>query len=98
MPFLSTQPDLLAVAASDLAGIGAALNAASNAAAAPTTGVAAAGADEVSAAVAALFGAHANRYQSMSAQAAALHSQFVQTMAAAGGAYASAEVTNALPL
>ncbi len=58
----------------------------------------AAGADEVSAAIAALFGAHAQRYQSMSAQAAALHSQFVQTMAAAGGVYAGAEATNALPL
>lgn len=41
--------------------------------------VAAAG-DEVSAAVAALFASHSQAYQSISAQAAAFHSQFVQAI------------------
>ena len=36
--------------------------------------------DEVSAAVAALFGAHARGYQALSAQAAAFHRQFVQAL------------------
>jgi PE family len=98
MPFLFTRPEILAAAATDLANIGSTLKAASSAAAPPTTGVLAAGADEVSAAVAALFGARAQQYQALSAQAAELHSQFVQTMAAAGAAYAGAEATNALPL
>jgi hypothetical protein len=94
MSFLFTQPQALLAAATDLAGIGSTINTASSTAAAPTTGVLAAGADQVSAAVAALFGAHGQRYQSMSAQAAALHSQFVQAMYAAGAAYARAEEAN----
>jgi hypothetical protein len=94
MSFLFTQPQALLAAATDLAGIGSTLNTASTAAAGPTMGVLAAGADEVSAVVAALFGAHGQRYQSMSAQAAALHSEFVQAMNAAGIAYARAEEAN----
>ena len=75
--------------------IGSTISAANAAAAAPTTGVLAAGADEVSAAIAALFGAHAQAYQALSAQAAAFHSQFVQLMNAGRGAYAGAEAANA---
>jgi PPE-repeat protein len=63
--------------------------AAMGAAAAPTTGIVAAGADEVSAAVAALFSAHATEYQALSTSAAAFHEQFVQTLQAAGGSYAA---------
>ncbi|MXI82010.1 PE domain-containing protein, partial [Mycobacterium tuberculosis] len=49
------------------------------------------GADEVSAAVADLFGAHAQAYQALSAQAALFHEQFVQALTAAAGRYASTE-------
>ncbi|GAB7143497.1 PE-PGRS family protein [Mycobacterium riyadhense] len=98
MSFLFTQPQVLVAAAADLAGIGSTINAATVAAATPTTGMLAAGADEISATIAAIFGAHGQRYQAMSAQAAALHSQFVQALNAAGAAYASAEAANALPL
>ena len=94
MAFLLTQPQSLLAAATDLAGIGSTLNTASAAAAAPTTGVQAAGADEVSAVVAMLFGAHAQQYQAMSARAAALHSKFVEAMNAAGNVYASTEAAN----
>lgn len=94
MSFLFTRPDLVIGAATDLAGIGSTINSATVAAAAPTLNVLAAGADEVSAVIAALFGAHAQQYQSMSAQASALHSQFVQTLNAAGNAYAGAEAAN----
>jgi len=94
MSFLLTQPQSLLAAATDLAGIGSTLNTASAAAAAPTKGVLAAGGDEVSTAVALLFGAHAQQYQSMSAHAAALHSQFVEAMNAAGNVYASTEAAN----
>ncbi len=94
MSFLFTQPEIVAAAATDLAGIGSTISQANVAAAAPTTGVLAAGADEVSAVVAALFGVHAQTYQSLSAQAARFHNQFVQALESAGGAYASAEVAN----
>ena len=55
MSLLVVAPRLLESATADLKSIGAELNAAHAAAAAPTTGLAAAGADEVSAAVTALF-------------------------------------------
>lgn len=95
MSFLFTQPELLRSAATDLASVGAKINDATTAAATPITSVLAAGADDVSAAMAALFGAHGQAYQSLSAQAAQFHDQFVSALNSAGGAYASAEVANA---
>ncbi|OBI86425.1 hypothetical protein A9X01_16860 [Mycobacterium asiaticum] len=89
---------MLAEAATNLAGIGSSLTAANSAAALPTTSVLAAGADEVSTAMANVFGSHAQQYQRMSAQAANLHQQFVQAMNSAGNAYASAEAANAKPM
>jgi hypothetical protein len=77
-----------------LAGIGSTINTAGATASTPTTSVLAAGADQVSAAIAAPFGAHGQLYQAVSAQAAALHSQFVEAMNAAGDAYARAEEAN----
>nr|MBC9865862.1 PE-PGRS family protein [Mycobacterium pseudoshottsii] len=97
MSFVVASPEYVAAAASDLAGIGSALSTA-NAAAAPTIEVLAAGADEVSAAIAAFFGAHAQAYQALSEQASAFHLQFVQAMTAGAGAYAGAEAVNASPL
>ncbi|BBX73930.1 hypothetical protein MSHI_18360 [Mycobacterium shinjukuense] len=94
MSYVIAAPDLVAAAASELAGIGATLSTANAAAAFPTTGILAAGADEVSAAIAALFGAHGQAYQALSAQAAQFHTQFVQSLQAGAGAYASAETTN----
>lgn len=55
MSVLAVAPESLVSAAADLEGNGSALDAAHVAAAIPTTGIAAAGADEVSAAVAALL-------------------------------------------
>jgi PE family len=55
MSFVIAVPEALAAVANDVANIGSALGTAHAAAAAPTTGVLAAGADEVSAAVAGLF-------------------------------------------
>ncbi len=54
----------------------------------PTSGVLAPGADEVSASIAALFDAHSQVYQALSAQAAAFHSQFVQLMNGGAAQYA----------
>lgn len=98
MSFLFAQPQLLMDAATDLAGISSTLNAANAAAVLPTTSVMAAGADDISAVVATMFGAHAQQYQAMSAQAANLHTQFVQAMNGASSAYADAEAANAKPM
>jgi PPE-repeat protein len=62
--------------------------------ASPSTGVVPAAADEVSAALAALFGAHGHMYQTLSSQAAAFHAQFIQALDAASGRYASTESAN----
>ncbi len=74
-----------------MAGIRSAISAATAAAAAPTIQVAAAGADEVSLAISALFGQHAQAYQALSAQATIFHDQFVQALTSGGNLYAAAE-------
>ncbi len=95
MPMLVAQPQTMAAAAADAAAIGSVLGVVNAAAAAPTTAVAVAGADEVSAAVATLFSKYGRAYQALSAQAARFHQQFVQALSAAAGAYTGAEVANA---
>ncbi|OOK79967.1 PE family protein [Mycobacterium kansasii] len=52
--------------------------------------------DEVSAAIAALFGAHAWQYQAISAQVAVFHDQFVRNLQASVTAYASTDAASAL--
>jgi hypothetical protein len=96
MSFVTTQPDLLAAAAGNLAGIGSAMTSGSAAASAPTTGVIPAAADEVSALTAAQFVAHAQMYQAVAAQAAAIHEQFVSTLAKSAESYEATEAANAV--
>jgi hypothetical protein len=67
MSFLFAVPESVATAATDLSGIGSTINAANTVAAGSTTSLLAAGADEVSAAAAALFSSHAEGYQAISA-------------------------------
>jgi hypothetical protein len=98
MSFVIAAPEFVTAAASDLANVGSTITTANAAAAAPTTGVLAAGADEVSATVATLFDAHGQAYQAISAQTAAFHQQFVQLINSGAGAYAAAEAANASPL
>ena len=95
MSFVTTQPELLTAAAGNLEGIGAGMTAGNAAVAAPTTGVVPAAADEVSALTAAQFGAHAEMYQAVSAQAAAIHEMFVNTLGISAGSYAATEAANA---
>ncbi len=68
MSLVLVAPDLLETAAADVARIGSAVAAGNLAAAIPTTELAVAGADEVSAAITALFGAHAQEYQAAAAR------------------------------
>ncbi|MGB9302334.1 MAG: PE family protein [Mycobacterium sp.] len=95
MSFVSTQPEALTAAAGALQGIGSSMSAQNAAAAAPTTGVVPAAADEVSALTAAQFAAHAQMYQAVSAQAAAIHEMFVNTLGTSAGSYAATEAANA---
>ncbi|MGO8768720.1 PE family protein [Mycobacterium sp.] len=98
MSFVLAVPEALAAAASDVAGIGSTLSAASTAAAGPTTGVLAAAGDEVSAQIAALFSEHGLGYQQLSARVSAFHEQFVQALTAGTSAYAAAEANIAQTL
>ncbi len=98
MSFVITAPETLTAAASDLANLGSTISAANAAAAIPTTGLLPAAADEVSAQIAELFGAHAQQYQALSARAAAFHAQFVQALNAGAGSYAATEAANVSPL
>jgi hypothetical protein len=95
MSFVIATPDLVQSAAQDLGGIRSSLAEAAATAAGPTTGIATAAQDEVSVAIASLFGNFGQEFQVVSAQAQAFHQQFVSLMNAGAGAYASAEAANA---
>ena len=96
MSFVSTRPTELTAAAENLQGIGSSLTAQNAAAAAPTTGVLPAAADEVSALTAVQFATHGQMYQAISAQAAAIHDMFVNTLGTSAGSYAPTEAANAI--
>ena len=96
MSFVTTQPEALTAAAANLAGIGTMMSAQNAAAAAPTTGVVPAAADEVSALTATQFAVHAQMYQAISAQAEAIHQLFVSTLGTSATSYAATEAANAV--
>jgi PE family len=96
MSFVTTQPEVLAAAAGSLQAIGSAMAANNSAAAGPTTGVIPAAADEVSALTATQFAVHAAMYQTISAEAAAIHQLFVATLSTSAASYAATEAANAI--
>ncbi|MGO9225985.1 PE family protein [Mycobacterium sp.] len=98
MSYMVTRPQLLAATAADVEHIGSTIGAVGTSAAGPTTGLVAAAQDEVSAAIANLFGIYGEEYQAVLSQAALFHSQFTQALAAAANAYAQAETANAAVL
>ncbi|QLL05568.1 PE family protein [Mycobacterium vicinigordonae] len=95
MSHVSVTPETVASAASTLADLGSAVHAANAAAASPTTALSAAGADEVSAAVVAVFNGHGQRYCSLSTEATAFHEQFVRLLNSGATSYGGAEAANA---
>jgi len=95
MEFLVTAPEILANTAKDLGEIESALTGANANAAGPTTALTAAAKDEVSEAIAKLFGGYGQQYQALLTKAAAFHNDFTQALAATGNTYANAETTNA---
>ncbi len=92
--YVNTAPAAIAVASGDLTGIGDAIKVASAAAAPATTGIAAAADDEVSAAVAKVFGSYAAEFHALTAQTTLFHSNFVGTLNAAAASYLANEATN----
>lgn len=94
MSFLTAQPEELAAAAGKLQTLGAQQATQNVAAAAPTTGVLPAAADEVSALQASLFTAYGTLYQQVSAEATAMYDTFVNTLGLSAGSYAATEAAN----
>ncbi|TDK91057.1 PE family protein [Mycobacterium paragordonae] len=91
MSFVIAAPEQLQGAAEDLAGIRASLTDAAAAVAGPTTGIAAAAQDEISTAVASMFGSFGAEFQAVHTQAQAFGERFASSLGVAAGAYASAE-------
>jgi PE family len=91
-------PAMMTAAASDLATIGSDLNAAHLVAAARTTSVIPAAADEVSTSIANLMSTHALDFQAMAQSASAFHQQFTHNINAAAASYSSAESAAATKL
>jgi hypothetical protein len=91
MSYVIAVPEIMTSAATDLATIGSNLSAAHMVAAARTTAMIPAAADEVSTGIAQLISQHAASYQAMAAQAAAFNGQFVQHLTASAFSYADIE-------
>ena len=91
MSYVIAAPEMMTSAASDLAAIGSNVDAAHMVAAARTTSVIPAAADEVSTGIAQLFSQHAANYQALAGQAAAFNDQFLQHLTAGAFSYADIE-------
>lgn len=91
MTYVLLEPQILASVATNIEELGSTITAANAEAASPISGLAPAAADEVSEAIAKLFGAYGRQYQAVATRAAAFHTDFTEALAAAGNAYATAE-------
>src|SRR5260370_481685 len=94
MSFLTAIPEELLAAAAQLEGIGNSLTAQNAGAAAPTTAIAPAAADQVSALQSAIFSTYGTLYQQIAAEAQAIQQQFVSTLGLSSGTYTSTEAAN----
>ncbi|WP_156452560.1 PE family protein, partial [Mycobacterium gordonae] len=94
MSFLFAAPDVLAAAANDVSRIGSALGAANAQAVVPTVNLLPAAADEVSAAIAALFADYAEQYRAVSVEVELFRERFAQLLASGSSTYAVAEAAN----
>ncbi|OBI91269.1 PE family protein [Mycobacterium asiaticum] len=95
MSFVVAETDFVSAAAGQLAGLRSSLSEAAAAAAGPTTGIAAAASDEISAAIARIFGAFGQDFQAVNSQAAAFNAEFVRLLNGGATAYVNAEIANA---
>ena len=94
MAYVSTAPAAIAAAATQLEGIGNSFSAESSAAAGPTTALAPAASDEVSALQAGVFSTYGQLYQTVSAEAQAIHQQFVSLLQSSSSSYSDTEAAN----
>jgi hypothetical protein len=94
MSFVTAQSPALMAAATRLQGLGSSMAAQNAAAAAPTTSIAPAAADEVSALQAMQFSSYGTWYQQVSAQAAAIHQMLVNTLGSSASSYGETESAN----
>jgi hypothetical protein len=94
MSFVTAQSPALMAAASKLEHLGSAMAAQNAAAATPTSDVAPAAADGVSAMQAMQFSAYGAWYQQVSHQAQAIHQMLVNTLGSNAGSYGETESTN----
>jgi hypothetical protein len=95
MSFLTTIPEELAAAASQLSAIVSSMTAQNAGAAAATTGVAPAAADSVSLQQAGIFSAYGTLYQQIAAEAQTIQEQFASTLGLSSGTYTATEASNA---
>ncbi|MHA7652244.1 PE family protein [Mycobacterium sp. ML4] len=95
MSQLNVVPDVLKAASGRLQSVGAGLRTANVAAAAQTTAILAPAADEISVAITTLLGNHAQQFQTLSAQTAAYHDNFVSLLNSGAAQYLGCEVANA---
>src|SRR6185437_6125350 len=98
MPHVLAQPQQMETAAAAVAAIGTSIDEAKALAAARTTGLAAAAADEVSASIATRFSAYAHEWQLILSRTTAIHRGFAQALTAAGTAYANVEAGSAMTM
>ncbi len=96
MSLLKAIPEELIAAATQLEGIGTSLEAQTAAAAAPTTSIASAASDTVSAIQAAVFAGYGTLYQQVAAEAHAIQAEFTSVLGLSSGTYSSTEAANAV--
>lgn len=94
MSYLKTVPEEIVAAAAQLEGIGNSFSTESTAASAPTTDIIPSASDEVSVLQAGVFTTYGQLYQTVSAQAQAIHQQFVNLLGLSSGSYGDTEAAN----
>jgi hypothetical protein len=94
MSYVTTAPAAISAAATQLEGVGTSFATESAGAASSTTAIAPAAADEVSILQSGVFSTYGQLYQTVSAQAQAIHQQFVNTLQQSSGSYQETEGAN----
>jgi hypothetical protein len=94
MSYVTTAPAAISAAATQLEGVGTSFATESAGAASATTAISPAAADEVSILQSGVFSTYGQLYQTVSAQAQAIHQQFVNTLQQSSGSYQETEGAN----
>jgi hypothetical protein len=94
MSYVTTAPAAISAAATQLEGVGTSFATESAGAASATTAVSPAAADEVSILQSGVFSTYGQLYQTVSAQAQAIHQQFVNALQQSSGSYQETEGAN----